>query len=59
MLPPPADLKAAPEPPACEEMCEEDKVRMAEMDKAASRMFLFVVTVLPSMLGLAAWIETA
>ena len=40
---------------ACECASEEDMLRVREMEHAVNRLFLFIVTVLPVVLGMAAW----
>ena len=60
VLPPPADLGKATgwivtsEGDACECASEEDMKRIRELEHAMNRLFLFIVTVLPVLLGAAA-----
>ena len=42
----------------CECSSEEDVARLKEMEHGLQRMFLFIVTVLPAVLGLCAWGES-
>jgi hypothetical protein len=63
MVPPPDVQKAikrvgwvvTSEGDACECASEEDMMRVREMEHAVNRLLLFIVTVLPVVLGMAAW----
>lgn len=57
VLPPVADLKAPAVDSVRDVLCEEDMERKAELERAMSRMLVFVVTVIPSLLAIAAWME--
>ena len=54
VLPPVADMKAA----TGEDVCEWDARWRRDAEVATHRMFLFILTVLPAVLGLVAWRET-